>query len=136
MRGDIVWVNGPFPCGQYPDIKIFMEYGLKDNLDEGERVKADNGYEGADPDFAKSKSGIFHPQSASSICNTVCARHKTVNKRFKQFGALSEVFRHDMTKHSTIFYAVALLTQLSIEDGEPLFQVEGYDDSDFYDRNN
>ena len=132
MRGEIVWVNGPFPCGQYPDIKIFMECGLKDNLDEGERVEADNGYEGADPDFAKSKSGIFHPKSASSIRNTVCARHETVNKRIKQFGALAGIFRHDLLKHSTVFHAVALLTQLSIEDGEPLFNVEGYDDDNFY----
>ena len=54
-----------------------------------------------------------------------------MNKRLKQFGALSGVFRHDMMKHSTIFHAVALLTQLAIEDGEPLFQVEGYDDSMF-----
>ena len=135
MRGDIFWVNGLFPCGQYPDIKIFMECGLKDNLEEGERVEAYNGYKGDDPDFAKSKSGIFHPQSASSIRNTVCARHETVNKRFKQFGVLSAVIRHDMTKHSTVFYAVVLLTQLAIEDGEPLFQVEGYDDSDFYGEN-
>ena len=50
----------------------------------------------------------------------------------KQFTALSGVFRHDISKHSTVFNAVALLTQISIEVGEPLFEVNGYDDEIFY----
>ena len=31
--GDLVWINGPFPCGQWPDLKIFREaliYELRD----------------------------------------------------------------------------------------------------------
>ena len=51
----------------------------------------------------------------------------------KQFTALSGVFRHDISKHSTVFNAVALLTQISIEVGEPLFEVHEYDDALFYD---
>ena len=62
LGGDIVWVNGPFPCGQYNDLTIFMEYGMKDNLEENERVECDDGYGGADPEFTKSKSGIFYPK--------------------------------------------------------------------------
>ncbi len=41
--GDIVWVHGPFPCGKYPDLKIFQA-GLKDKLLPGENVIADSGY--------------------------------------------------------------------------------------------
>ena len=63
FNGDIVWVNGPFPCGLFPDLKIFMECGMKDNLDNGERVEADDGYAGADPEFTKTRSGIFHKRS-------------------------------------------------------------------------
>ena len=43
--GDIVSIVGPFPCGDYPDIKIFWMV-LKHDLDDGERVEADKGYQG------------------------------------------------------------------------------------------
>lgn len=51
------------------------------------------------------------------------SRHETVNRRMKQFQALKQVFRHNITKHPMVFYAVANLTQLMIENGEPLFKI-------------
>jgi hypothetical protein len=45
QAGDIVWVNGPFPCGEWPDIKIFRK-DLKGMLQFGEAVEADDGYRG------------------------------------------------------------------------------------------
>ena len=60
----------------------------------------------------------------------VRSRHETVNKRMKQFGCLRQPFRHhDFAKHSSCFRAVAVLTQVAIEFGETLFEVE-YSDSD------
>ena len=38
--GDLVWVHGPFPCGQYNDLTIFKS-GLANYLDKNERVEAD-----------------------------------------------------------------------------------------------
>ena len=58
---------------------------------------------------------------------TVLSPHETVNKRMKQFGCLKQVFRHadDLAyKHASAFRAVAVITQLSIDDGEPLFSVK------------
>jgi hypothetical protein len=47
------------------------------------------------------------------------SRHETV------FGCLKENFRHhDFDKHACCFRACAVLTQLAIEEGEPIFQVE------------
>ena len=46
LGGDICWVNGPFPAGSYNDWKIFNEFGLKSNLEPGERVETDDGYLG------------------------------------------------------------------------------------------
>ena len=46
--GDIVWIHGPYPCGHYNDIKIFRS-ALKNWLEEGERVIADDGYVGEAP---------------------------------------------------------------------------------------
>ena len=56
------------------------------------------------------------------------ARHETVNKRFKQWGCLQNKFRHDILKHAEVFRAVAVITQIAIETGEPLFEVNYIDD--------
>lgn len=53
----------------------------------------------------------------------VRGRHETVNRRFKHWGVLHRVFRHDVQRHQTCFGAVATVTQLSITHGEPLFGV-------------
>ena len=45
------------------------------------------------------------------------ARHETINRRFKQFHVLQDVFRHDLTKHQVCFFAVANVTQIMIELG-------------------
>jgi hypothetical protein len=48
QTGHILWVNGPFPCGEYPDIKIFC-LGLKKKLEYcKEKVEADDGYRGGE----------------------------------------------------------------------------------------
>ena len=57
-------------------------------------------------------------------------RQETINNRFKQWGILKQVYRGDITKHGDAFRVCALVTQLGIESGEPLFQVE-YKDPDF-----
>ena len=41
--GDIVHINGPFPCGNFPDLKIFRAK-LKGMLEDGEMVEANRGY--------------------------------------------------------------------------------------------
>ena len=48
ITGYIVWLMGPFPCGDWPDIVCFR-YALRQMLDASERVEADDGYIGEDP---------------------------------------------------------------------------------------
>ena len=57
------------------------------------------------------------------IMSVVRGRHETVNGRFKCSNILSRTFRHDRRLHGSVFRAVAVLTQLAIENGEPLFEV-------------
>jgi hypothetical protein len=45
----------------------------------------------------------------------------------KTWGILSQVYRHDITRHGEVFRVVAIITQLAIENGSPLFQVD-YED--------
>jgi hypothetical protein len=118
MTGDIVWINGPFPCGRYPDITIFRS-ALKDELEPGEMAEADLGYRGE-------PGKIRLPIPGDDVQQRVRSRHETVNRRFKQFSCLGRVFRHNLGKHGSVFGAVAVITQLGIEDGDKLFDVSNY----------
>jgi hypothetical protein len=55
--GWIVWIHGPFPCGDWADITIF-HHSLKNLLPKGEGIEADDGYGGEDPQLIKTPTGI------------------------------------------------------------------------------
>jgi hypothetical protein len=50
--------------------------------------------------------------------------HETLNGYLKNWVILEKVYCHDITVHGTVLYACAVITQLSIVNGEPLFEVE------------
>ena len=130
ISGDICWVNGPFLCSKN-DYDVFSAWPgptLLNELDEGERVETHNGYKRGDPSFVKSKSGWMHRPQLAKMRNTVRARHETVNGRMAKWGCLSKVWHHHRNKHQVAFFAVAVITQLEIENGEPLFSVAYYND--------
>lgn len=122
QSGDIVRVNGPFPFGHWPDIKIFR-LDLMHELLEGERVEADKGYRGEPQAVALPGEELENPKRHEEK-RTARARHETMNRRLKHWGCLFHVFRHDLRKHARIFQSVAVITQLAIENGEPLFGVD------------
>ena len=109
--GWIVWCHGPFPCGSNPDITIFRK-GLKMALEDGERVEADTGYIG-EPLYISSKFDFRNENHRRSKA-LVRARHECINRFFKQFEVLHQIFIHDLEKHGMCFWAVAVITQLSI----------------------
>lgn len=113
--GDIVWVNGGYPCGCYSDLKLARE-GYTDAVNIGELTMADKGYN--DPNYF-----ILPTSSNSDAHNLVMARHETVNKRIRQFNILKNVFRNSIHNHQNIFFAIVNLTQLMIENGNPLFSL-------------
>jgi hypothetical protein len=122
LGGDIVWINGPFLPGLINDVGIFKDKGLKDELDENERVEADDGYIGQDPQFVRSRSGPVHPPLFRPMRNTVRARHETVNARIKNFRILCVPFRSSINKHWIAFEAVVVIVQLGLKEN-PLFTV-------------
>ena len=128
LTGDIVWIHGPFPCGKFPDITIFRK-SLLSHLGEAERVEADDGYIGEAPRHVKCPKCIANPQETEFMQQRVRNRQETVNKRFKDWGVLRQRFRHsiNLARHGDIFRAVAVLTQLAINNGEKLFST-GYRD--------
>lgn len=43
LTGRIVWIHGPFRCGEWNDVSIFT-HALMNELEDGERVETDKGY--------------------------------------------------------------------------------------------
>ena len=127
--GDICWIQGPLPCGLYPDIKI-CRLALIHELDADERIEADLGYRGDAPEYVKVAGPLYTEEDYKAMKKRVASRHETVNKRLKQWKCLDSRFRHSVAHHSACFRAVAVVTQLAIEHGEPLFEVEYEDDLD------
>jgi len=77
LIGKIVSVNGPFPAGSHPDIKIFKS-NLKYKLNHGECILSDNGYIdvaccspnhlcGKSVKFASELSGLYIGSSLKSF---------------------------------------------------------------------
>ena len=97
-------------------------------LEPFERVEADDGYEGEALCKVKCPSSIGIPEEKHGMMGIVRRRQKTVNRRFKQWSILKQVFCHDLCMHGRVFTAIVVSNQLAIENGEPLFQVD-YDDA-------
>ena len=112
--GDIVWLNGPYPCGEFNDIKIFKDK-LQKKLRNHEKVEADGIYRGCEG--ARSK-GDFVSISDKKAKGKVRGRHETVNGRLKNWSCLREVWRHPIEKHKIAFAAVVVITQIAFDNGE------------------
>ena len=120
QTGDIVWSNGPFPAGKWPDKKIF-KYKLRHMLDENEMVEVDGTYSGMP--FECRMPGDFLSAADKKAKSDARARHETINRRLKQFGILGNRYRHDIGMHKIAFRACAVCTQIAFNAGEKAFQV-------------
>jgi hypothetical protein len=68
--GEIVWIHGSFPCGQWPDIRVFC-HALIHKLEEGEKVEADLGYRG-EPSMSMKQTYFLPPKESNR--NHWCGR--------------------------------------------------------------
>ena len=123
QTGHIVWLNDPFRAGKN-DITIAQQ-ALFRALDEGEMVEADGGYAGEEHYIKVPKDAISREQS--KMKQAARSHHKSANSCLKIFQILKKEFCHVLTKHSSVVHAVAVITQLNIEDGYPLYSVEYID---------
>jgi hypothetical protein len=120
--GNLVWIQGPYPAGAWPDIKIFTSC-LAHFLEPYGHVEADDGYRGH-VDKVKCPKKDVNPVENLKMQGRVRARHETLNGRLKNWGILSQVFRQDILRHGDVSRACTVITQLTIEHGEPLFVAE------------
>ena len=122
--GHIVSSHGPFPCGEFPDLKIFRQ-GMRNNLGPGEKVIADDGYRGDSKVCTKHDA---RDEQHQLVMGLIRAHHETINRRLKTWKSLHSTYRHKRNKHHLIFESVLVLEQLAIENGHEPFQVADYDD--------
>lgn len=111
QSGEIVWASGGFPCGDWPDIRIARD--LYVNFSQDEITLADKGYRGLN------NFKIASNQTEKRIL----ARHETMNGRLKNFEILNVRFRHPLPKHPRVFHACTNIIQISITNGENLFEL-------------
>jgi hypothetical protein len=93
-------------------------------LDEFERVEADEGYIGEAPLKVKCRGCPSNCTDHQSLQKRVQGRHESLNARFKNWEILKVMYRHDIMEHGNVFRAIAVITQISIDEGERLFEVE------------
>ncbi len=122
LGGDLVWVQGPYPAGKFTDIKIFNKV-LCHFLDPREQVEANEGYVGH-PDKIKCPQNVGKTAEKWEMQGRVRVRHETLNRRLKKWGIPSQVFCLNIMQHGNVFRVCVVVTQLPIENGEPLFKVE------------
>jgi hypothetical protein len=121
QTGDIVWIAGPFPAGDYPDVEIF-QLGMMNHLDEGETVEADRGYGGDIP--VRTPDDFGGNIEWRRMKGRARARHETINGAIKQYGIMNDVYRHSLHKHHLLLKAVCALVQSEIEEGNITFQID------------
>lgn len=115
--GNIVWVYGPFPCGSWPDTKVYKSR-LMSKLTKHDLVVADRGY---------NHTTCTAPNNIASshrhIRSQIRARHEVCSQRLKRFNILAHKFRHNIHLHGSVFHACAKITFIAIRDEEPLFEL-------------
>ena len=84
-------------------------------LDPYELVKAEDGYAAEAPSRVKCPSSIAKKVERRAMAQQVRAHQETVNKRFKQWSILNQVFRHNLIHHHDVFAAISVITQFAIE---------------------
>lgn len=116
---DIVFVDGPYLPGEHNDIEMFRRSGLAKMLNKGERINADQGYVGEDPEFFVTPEGMGPGRKSKAFVKQKKrndGRTETFNTNWTSFNIMTaKPFRHSIEKHALAFYAIAALTQVAIE---------------------
>ncbi len=123
LAGNILWVNEPYAAGKYFDINFFCS-GLAHWLDEYKRVEVDDGYIGEAPQKVECPGCTSNPTENQAMQTRVQSRHESLNRRLKNWAILMSLYCHDLMEHGKVFWAIAVITQISINVGGKLFEVD------------
>ena len=113
QTGLIVWVNGPYPCGRWPDLAIFR-HRLVEMLDMGEWIVTDEGYSDG-REFCLNKKWRGFPRWWKRMAARALSKHERINSELKRFQILSTAFRgKDLDEHGEAFMAIANVVQIQM----------------------
>ncbi|CAB9522899.1 unknown protein [Seminavis robusta] len=125
FRSQCVFIAGPFKGGK-GDLDCFKDGGLMKKLKKSGKIcHVDRGFRSksarererfAYPDYMDSKE-LHNFKSRSRL------RQETYNRRLKHFQCLSETFKNGFEKHGIALRAVAVLVQIQMNNGSPLYCV-------------
>ena len=87
-------------------------------------MEADDGYIGKAPQKVKCPGCTLNPTENQEMQNRVQSRHESLNGRLKNWEILKSMYCHDIMEHGNIFWAIAVITQISINTGKQLFDVD------------
>ena len=118
-----------YRCGTN-DITVARE-AFVSFLNDNEMAVADSGYAGEARHIKTPQRWHYLTGDQFRMAVVICVRDETVNDRLKGIKVLANTFRHSLVKHSSCFQAVAMIAQLNINNGSPLFQVEYVDEGWF-----
>jgi len=119
LTGDIVSIKGPFPAN-LSDRQIF-DSNISLMLMPGECVEADNGYSGR---IQIKVPGAGKDSATRKQKSVARGRHENVNRRLKIFKVMERWESTNIEKHAKVARAVAVIVQLSFENGERLYPVK------------
>jgi hypothetical protein len=121
----LYWMHGPRKGG-CNDKKMFTTGGLQARLlAQGKKAITDAGYSGVQGGGVSTPNKLDTPK-VKEFKRRARARHENFNGRIKNFGVLSQTFRHKknrLEKHQTAFEAVCVIVQYQLENGSPLFEI-------------
>jgi hypothetical protein len=86
-------------------------------LKDGDRVEADDGFLEEAPLHVKCPASFFNPREKLAMQSKLSSRHEIVHKRSKQWGALTQKFRHPKPQHGIVVRDIAGIAQISIGEG-------------------
>ena len=72
----------------------------------------------------KCPAGFCNPAETKVMQSRVRSRQEMINRRFKNWGCMKQVWRNNVSYHGIAFRVIAIVSQLQINTGERLFQVE------------
>lgn len=108
QTGNIVWVNGPFPPGEWLYI-VIARYMLIHELLPNKMVIANGGY---NDNYQYFITPTGRNTDLDYMMAVVRAHHETINRCFKTWAILSNMYHHDKNKHGVILGAIVELEQL------------------------
>lgn len=86
---------------------IFAD-ALKWELDPGEHVEADDGYNRRHaPHYVRPPSCMGNPLAREDMQQRVRSCHETCNKHFKQWKILRDEYHHKLESHSDVYHAIS-----------------------------